>query len=42
MPREECYREAVSCSNCTGYQAVRLNIKVRDPVEFTSKRYVHT
>ncbi|WP_292392130.1 serine--tRNA ligase [Methanoculleus sp. UBA303] len=42
MPREERYREAVSCSNCTAYQAVRLNIKVRDPVEFTSKRYVHT
>ncbi|NLA38044.1 MAG: serine--tRNA ligase [Methanomicrobiales archaeon] len=42
MPREERYREVVSCSNCTAYQAVRLNIKVRDPVEFTSKRYVHT
>lgn len=42
MPREERYREAVSCSNCTAYQAVRLNIKVRDPVEFTSKRFVHT
>jgi seryl-tRNA synthetase len=42
MPREERYREAVSCSNCTAYQAVRLNIKVRDPVEFTEKRYVHT
>jgi len=42
MPREERYREAVSCSNCTTYQAVRLNIKVRDPVEFTRKRYLHT
>lgn len=42
MPREERYREAVSCSNCTAYQAVRLNIKVRDPVEFTKKRYLHT
>ncbi|CCJ35787.1 seryl-tRNA synthetase [Methanoculleus bourgensis MS2] len=42
MPREERYREAVSCSNCTAYQAVRLNIKVRDPTEFTEKRYVHT
>ncbi len=42
MPREERYREVVSCSNCTAYQAVRLNIKVRDPVEFTKKRYVHT
>ncbi|WP_054848439.1 serine--tRNA ligase [Methanoculleus chikugoensis] len=42
MPREERYREAVSCSNCTAYQAVRLNIKVRDPTEFTEKRYLHT
>ena len=42
MPREERYREVVSCSNCTAYQAVRLNIRVRDPVEFTSKRYAHT
>ncbi|PIN68288.1 serine--tRNA ligase, partial [Candidatus Woesearchaeota archaeon CG11_big_fil_rev_8_21_14_0_20_57_5] len=25
MPREQQYKEAVSCSNCTGYQAVRLN-----------------
>jgi len=42
MPRESMYREAVSCSNCTAYQSVRLNIKVRDPKEFETKRYVHT
>ncbi len=42
MPREETYREVVSCSNCTAYQSVRLNIKVRDPHEFETKRYVHT
>jgi len=42
MPREQIYREAVSCSNCTSYQAVRLNIKVRDPKVFTEKQYVHT
>jgi seryl-tRNA synthetase len=42
MPRENAYREVVSCSNCTAYQAVRLNIKVRDPKDFESKRYVHT
>ena len=42
MPREETYREVVSCSNCTAYQAVRLNIKVRDPHEFEKKDYVHT
>ncbi|MBI2131144.1 serine--tRNA ligase, partial [Candidatus Woesearchaeota archaeon] len=27
MPRENMYREVVSCSNCTSYQAVRLNIR---------------
>lgn len=42
MPREEMYREVVSCSNCTAYQSVRLNIKVRDPHEFEKKDYVHT
>jgi len=42
MPREEKYREVVSCSNCTSYQAVRLRIRVRDPRNFESKRYVHT
>lgn len=42
MPREETYREVVSCSNCTGYQSVRLNIRVRDPHEFEKKEYVHT
>ncbi|WOF16177.1 serine--tRNA ligase [Methanoplanus sp. FWC-SCC4] len=42
MPRENMYRELVSCSNCTSYQAVRLNIKVRDKSDFKSKQYVHT
>ncbi|CAJ35218.1 serine--tRNA ligase [Methanocella arvoryzae] len=42
MPRENTYKEVVSCSNCTAYQATRLNIKVRDPKDFESKRYVHT
>ena len=42
MPRENAYREVVSCSNCTAYQAVRLNIKVRDKHDFESKQYVHT
>jgi seryl-tRNA synthetase len=42
MPRENEYREVVSCSNCTSYQAVRLNIKVRDKSEFESKQHVHT
>ena len=42
MPRENAYKEVVSCSNCTTYQAVRLNIRVRDKENFESKRYVHT
>jgi seryl-tRNA synthetase len=42
MPRENAYKEVVSCSNCTAYQAARLNIKVRDPHDFESKQYVHT
>ncbi len=39
MPREKTYKEVVSCSNCTSYQAVRLNIKYRKADE---KEYVHT
>jgi seryl-tRNA synthetase len=42
MPREGVYKEVVSCSNCTAYQAVRLNIKVRDKSDFESKQHVHT
>jgi len=42
MPRENAYKEVVSCSNCTSYQAVRLNIKVRDKSEFELKQYIHT
>ena len=42
MPRENAYKEVVSCSNCTSYQAVRLNIKVRDKSDFESKRHIHT
>jgi len=39
MPREKTYKEAVSCSNCTSYQATRLNIKYQKGSE---KEYVHT
>jgi len=39
MPREKEYKEAVSCSNCTSYQAERLNIKYAKGQE---KEYVHT
>jgi len=42
MPREETYREVVSCSNCTAYQSVRLNIRARDPHDFDNKYSLHT
>lgn len=42
MPRENAYKEVVSCSNCTAYQAVRLNIKVRDKTDFETKHHIHT
>ncbi len=39
FPRENEYKEVTSCSNCTSYQAVRLNIKYRKGEE---KEFVHT
>ncbi len=39
MPRENTYREVVSCSNCTAYQATRLGIKYQ---KGTEREYVHT
>ncbi|MCF7861826.1 serine--tRNA ligase [Candidatus Woesearchaeota archaeon] len=39
MPRENKYREVVSCSNCTDYQAVRLNLRYRKGED---KGYLHT
>ena len=45
FPREQEYREVVSCSNCTSYQAVGLNIKYRtgkQGAEDEVKEYVHT
>ncbi len=39
-PRQEKYMEIVSCSNCTDYQAVSLNIKYRKGED--EKEYVHT
>ena len=33
LPGQEKYREAVSCSNCTSYQAVRSNVRYRDRPE---------
>jgi len=31
MPAQQAYREVVSCSNCTDYQANRLKIRWRNP-----------
>lgn len=31
MPKQEAFREVVSCSNCTDYQARELNVRYRTP-----------
>jgi seryl-tRNA synthetase len=41
MPVQKTYREVVSCSNCTSYQAVRLNVKY-GKVGAEGKEHVHT
>lgn len=40
MPAQNTYREIVSCSNCTAYQSVPLNVKFGK--HGGSKEYVHT
>jgi len=42
MPAQNAYRELVSCSNCTDYQARRLNIKYREKEGEAPKGFVHT
>jgi len=42
MPAQNAYREIVSCSNCTDYQARRLNIKYREKEGEPPKEFVHT
>lgn len=42
MPAQNAYREAVSCSNCTSYQAARLGIRYRKAGKFEEKELVHT
>ncbi|MHA1136765.1 MAG: serine--tRNA ligase [Candidatus Thorarchaeota archaeon] len=42
MPGQQKYREGGSCSNCTSYQATRLNIKYRIKKGGTEKGYLHT
>ncbi len=41
LPGQSSYREAVSCSNCTSYQAVRSNVRYRDRTNDPTE-YVHT
>jgi len=42
MPAQNAYREVVSCSNCTDYQARRLNVKYREKEGAAPKEYVYT
>jgi seryl-tRNA synthetase len=42
FPGQQKYREGGSCSNCTAYQATRLNIKYRLKKGGTEKVYLHT
>jgi seryl-tRNA synthetase len=42
MPAQDGYREIISCSNCTDYQARRLNIRYREKEGAPIKGFVHT
>jgi seryl-tRNA synthetase len=42
MPAQNAYREIISCSNCTDYQARRLNIRYREKEGAPIKDFVHT
>jgi seryl-tRNA synthetase len=42
MPAQNGYREIVSCSNCTDYQARRLGIRYREKEGAPVKGFVHT
>jgi len=42
MPSQNQYREVVSCSNCTDYQARRLNVRYREVEGRAPKGFVHT
>jgi seryl-tRNA synthetase len=41
FPGQDTYRELISCSNCTDYQARRLNIRFHDP-NSEKPRVLHT
>jgi seryl-tRNA synthetase len=42
MPAQNAYREIGSCSNCTDFQARRLNIRYREKEGAPPKGFVHT
>jgi seryl-tRNA synthetase len=42
MPAQNSYREIISCSNCTDYQARRLGIKYREKEGEPPRGFVHT
>lgn len=42
MPAQNAYREVVSCSNCTDYQARRLGIRYREKEGAAPKGFLHT
>jgi len=42
MPAQNGYREVVSCSNCTDYQARRLGVKYREKEGAAPRGFVHT
>jgi len=42
MPAQKGYREIVSCSNCTDYQARRLGIRYREKEGAPPKGFLHT
>lgn len=42
MPAQNAYREMISCSNCTDYQARRLNIRYREKEGAPPTGHVHT
>lgn len=42
MPAQNAYREIISCSNDTDYQARRLNVKYREKEGEPPKGFVHT
>jgi seryl-tRNA synthetase len=42
MPAQNAYKEIVSCSNCTDYQARRLGIRYREKEGAPPKGFLHT